>query len=97
MKISVDDKELYILSETQKMVIKDYINSDIFDVNMKRRLQWVLTHLYEQSFKGLKAKWDQKLPELGVSSIPTDPNAYAEMIFALPSYKDRKTRDEQSK
>ena len=37
MKISVDDVELYTLSETQSNVIKYDINSDEFDADMKRR------------------------------------------------------------
>ena len=93
MKISVDDKELYTLSTTQKNVIKNDINSDDFDADMKRRLNWVLTHKYEQCFKRLKNEWDAKLPALGVSSIPTDPDAYAELIFARPEYKSRKDRE----
>ena len=93
MKISVDDKELFTLSETQKKVIKNDIDSDIFEDEMKRRLNWVLNHKYEQCFARLKTEWDQKLSGLGVSSIPTDPDAYAETVFALPQYKDRKSRE----
>jgi len=96
MKISVDDKELFTLSETQKKVIKNDINADIFEDDMKRRLNWVLNHKYERCFARLKAEWDKKLPGLGVSSIPTDPDAYAEMIFALPQYSDRKARDTEN-
>ena len=93
MKISVDDKELYTLSETKKNVIKNDINADDFDADMKRRLDWVLNHKYEQCFKRLKNEWDMKLPALGVETIPTDPDAYAELVFARPEYKDRKARD----
>ena len=34
-----------------------------------------------------------KLPVLGVESIPTDPDAYAELVFAREEYLDRKARD----
>jgi len=97
MKIAVDSKELFELTETQKNVIKNCINSDEFDADMKRRLEWVLKHKYEQCFKRLKDEWDGKLSGLGVESIPTNPDEYAEMIFALPEYKDRKARDLESK
>ena len=93
MKISVDDQELFTLSETQKKIIKNDINADLFEDDMKRRLNWVLTHKYEQCFKRFKAEWDAKLPALGVESIPTDPDAYAALVFARPEYKDRKSRD----
>ena len=93
MKISVDDKELFTLSETQKKVIKNDIDSDIFEDDMKRRLNYILTHKYEQCFKRLKAEWEPKLATLGVSSIPTDKDALAELIFLRPEYKDRAARD----
>jgi hypothetical protein len=64
---------------------------------MKRRLQWVLTHAYEEWFKILKEEWDPKLIELGVESIPTNKDAYAQLVFAQPCYKCRKTRDLEAK
>ena len=93
MKISVDDTELYTLSTTQKNVIKNDVNADSFDDDMKRRLEYILMHKYEQCFKRLKTEWDVKLPALGVESIPTDPDAFAELVFAREEYKDRKDRD----
>ncbi len=93
MKISVDGKDLYTLTETQKKVIKDNVLGDIFEDDMKRRLQWVLMHKYEQCFKALKMEWDPKLVANGVSSVPTDPDAYAELVFTQSNYKDRSARE----
>jgi len=97
MKISVNDQELFTLTETQKSVIKNDIHSDEFDADMKRRLEYILTHKYEQCFRRLKQEWDPKLPSLGVASVPTDPDAYAQLVFAQPCYKCRKTRDLEAK
>jgi hypothetical protein len=97
MKISVDDKELFTLTETQKNVMKNVISADIFEEDMKRRLQWVIMHAYEEWFKMLKEEWDPKLPSLGVTSVPTDKDAYAQLVFAQPCYKCRKTRDLEAK
>ncbi len=96
MKISVDDIELYTLSATQKKVIQDDISSDIFDADMKRRLNWVLMHKHEQCMKRLKNEWEPKLKALGVTSVPTDNDAFAELVFARPEYKDRKVRDDEA-
>jgi hypothetical protein len=93
MKISVNDIELFSITETQENVMKYVISSDIFEDDMKRRLEWVLTHAYEQWFKILKEEWDPKLIELGVESILTNKDAYAQLVFAQPTYKDRKARD----
>jgi len=93
MQIKVDDVELYTLSETQKKVIKDEIDSNIFDEDMKRRLQWVLIHKYEQCYKRLREKWEPILIADGAESLPTDPDAFATLVFAHPNYKDRASRE----
>jgi len=54
MKVSVDDQEIFRLSETQKKVIMNDIPSDIFDEDMKRRLHYILDHKYQECFKRLK-------------------------------------------
>ena len=97
MKVSVNDKELFTLSEIQKKVICDAIPSDILDEDMKRRLHYILMHKYEQCFERLKKEWDQKLIANGVDAVPTNPEKYAELVFAQPNYKCRKTRDAESK
>jgi hypothetical protein len=92
MKISVDGVQLFELSEVQKQVIKNNVDSEIFDADMKRRLQWVLTHKYDECFKELKAEWDEKLASNGVKMIPTDKDEYAKLVFSQPNYKDRSAR-----
>ena len=92
MKISVDDKEFFTLSDTQKKVIMNDIHADIFDEDMKRRLKYILMHKYEECFKRLKNEWEPKLKDLGVSSIPLDESAFAELVFSRHEYSDRKSR-----
>ena len=92
MKISVNDKELFVLSEIQKKVICNDIADDIFQEDMKRRLKWVLTHKYEQCFKRLKAEWDKKLIDNSVTMVPTQPDAYAELVFAQSNDKNAQER-----
>ena len=97
MKISVDDKELFTLSDIQKKVIQDEISSDIFEEDMKRRVHYILDHKYKQCFKRLKAEWEPKLGALGLESLPTDKDAFAALVFARPEYRDRKARDLEAK
>lgn len=96
MKISVDDKELFSLSETQKKVIKNDIHEDVFDEDMKRRLHYILDHKYQQCFERLKREWEPKLAQAGVPVIPTDKDAFAELVFSRAEYRDRKSRDQRS-
>jgi|SRR3954467_2300906 len=93
MKISVDDKELFTLSETQKKVIKNDILSEVFEEDMKRRLQYILQHKYEQCFKRLKDEWEPKLAKSGAAMIPTNPDAFASLVFDHPEYKNRAVRE----
>lgn len=95
MKISVDDQELFSLTETQKQVIKNDINADVFDDDMKRRLQYVIMHKYECCYKRLKNEWEPKLKTLGVQSIPLNNDEFASLVFAQPEYRDRKFRDSE--
>lgn len=93
MKISVDDKEVFTLSETQKKVIQNDIPSEIFDDDMKRRLNYILMNKYEECFKRLKSEWEPKLAASGVKSVPTNPDEFAQVVFAHPDYKNRSQRD----
>lgn len=93
MKISVDGVDLFELSAIQEQVIQDNVPSEIFNADMKRRLQWVLMHKYEECFQSLKNQWDTQLAANGITMIPTDPDAYAQLVFSQPNYKNRSQRD----
>lgn len=96
MKITVDGVDLFELTPMQSKVIMNQISQDIFDEDMKRRLQWVLMHKYENCFQELKAEWDPKLKAQGYKMIPTEEAEYAAMVFAQPSYQDRSAREKAS-
>ena len=92
MKISVNDSEVFTLSETQKKVIKNEIADDIFESDMKRRLRYILEHKYKQCFARLKQEWEPKLKANGVTMVPTDDAELAELIFNQPDYKNATQR-----
>ncbi len=96
MKISVDNDELFTLSETQKKVIQNDIPSEIFVEDMKRRLQWVLTHKYERCFERFKKEWEPKLKERGIEMIPTNEEKFAQLVFSQDDYKDRSSREKEA-
>lgn len=92
MKISVNDVELFSLSDIQKQVIGDQISSEKFDEDVKRRLQWVVLHKHEQCMARLRKEWMPKLKGR-VESVPVDDDAFALLVFGQSDYKDRKARD----
>jgi hypothetical protein len=93
MKIPVDGVDLFTLTDTQKQVIKNDVLEEIFNDDMKRRLQWVLIHKYEQCFEALKKEWEPKLAANGIKAIPTDKDELAQLIFSQPNYKNRSARE----
>jgi len=93
MIVKVDNVDLFELNETQKNVLKNDINSNVFEDDVKRRLFYIINHKYEQCYKRLKQEWEPKLASRGVESIPTDKDAFAKLVFSQEDYKDRAARD----
>lgn len=102
MKISVNDQELFTLTDIQKQVIQNDIPSETFQLDMQRRIKWILVdEKYKKCFQRLKKEWVDDLDEQnqsklalnGVESIPTDPDQLALLIFSQPNYKNRSQRD----
>lgn len=71
----------------------DYVPASLFEDDMKRRLSWVLMHLYEQAFIQLKQRNEPIFLANKVDSVPTDPDKFAQLVFEQPNYKDRAARD----
>lgn len=98
MKISVNEQELFTLSEVQKKVIQNDIPSEIFEDDMKRRLQWVLIDVkYQKCMERFRKEWEQKLKAKGVEMLPTNDDAFAQLVFSQPDYKNRSQRDIEEK
>ena len=97
MKVSVDGVEVLSLNNTQKKVIQHDISSEIFESDMKRRVNYILTHKYERCLERLKREWEPKLIAAGVKAFPTDPDEFAKLVFKQPGYKSRSQRDKESK
>jgi len=96
MKVAVDCECSgcdFEITETQKDVICNDIKREDFDCDMKRRLKWILDHKYTRCYGRLKKEWEPKLIARGAESLPTDPDAFAQLVFSQPDYKDRSTRD----
>lgn len=99
MKVMVDGQMVCELNDTQKKVIMNDIMSDVFDADMKRRVNYILMHKYERCFERLKKEWEPKLAkkERNISSVPLDKDAFAELVFSQKDYKDRKAREDEAR
>jgi hypothetical protein len=98
MKISVNDQEIFTLAEWEKNVIKNDINANDFDADMKRRLEWALKHKAEWCYIRFEKEWLEKLrADPAVQSIPKSKEAFVAMVLARHDYKDRAARDAEAK
>jgi len=95
MKISVNDKELFTISENKRRVICDYLHEDIFEEDMKRRVKWVIDEIYNAAARQLISTWSEKISGR-VENIPSDNEKYCDLIISQPDYKSRKQRDLES-
>lgn len=92
MKIQVDGKDVFELTETKSKVMKNDIPDENFKEDIERRARYVIQHKYERCFQRLKKEWEPKLAKT-TKLLPTDNDAFAELVFSQADYKDRSQRD----
>jgi len=96
MQVKVNDKVVLELNETQKKVIQNDIPSEVFESDMERRVNYILSHKYERCMKRLRQEWEPKLKK-ELPSIPSNDDEFAELVFARPNYKNRSQRELEAK
>jgi hypothetical protein len=96
MKIFVDQEQVLDVTDNMKAVIKHDIPEDVFDADMKRRVRYIIEHKYEQCFDEFKKYGEQLLRDNGVAMIPTDRDAFIQLVISQPNYKDRIARDAET-
>lgn len=95
--VKVDGKECFEVSLTTKKLLKMEAakNCHCYDW-MKEKLKWIITHKYEYCMENLRREWEPRLINEGVKEFPVDDDAFAELVFKHPEYKNRSVRDSQS-
>lgn len=96
MKIYADDQLLFEISDSDFKLL----NNDLLCVeeDIKRRLQWVISHKLDLCYKSLKEEWDQKLADNpDISSVPTKRDEYVNFVTGLDDYKNRTDRESDIK
>lgn len=86
MKFYVDQTQVLELDQTQEKIIQDNIPPALFTADMERRVAWVITEKLNTSFDSLFAHWLPILQQR-YESLPSNKNAFAELVFAQPDYK----------
>lgn len=84
-----------LLEERQtKKSKEEYLGEE--DRLLASRMAWILQHKYDRCYERLQLEWLPKLEARNITEVPTDPSAFAELVFSQPDYKDRETRDREN-
>lgn len=95
--VKVDDKYCFEITDVTKKLLKLCVAKEFCCVEwIKQQLQCILTHKYERCMERLRKEWEPKLLSEGLKEFPVDDDAFAELVFKHPEYKNRSQR-EQSK
>lgn len=96
MKISIDDIEILTISEDDKKILAYAISEKELLNDIKERIISLIGSKIGGALEDLKREWVKggNLSSLGFISIPIDDKQLAQFIFAQPSYKDRKQKDD---
>ena len=86
MKFYVDQTAVLELNSTEEKIIQDNIPPALFTADMERRVAWVINEKLNTSFDSLFAHWLPILQQR-YESLPSNKNAFAELVFAQPDYK----------
>lgn len=92
--VSVDGVEEFKVSKTQKKLLKYARKSP--NEFVKSQVAWILSHKYERCMERLRNEWEPKLASRGISQFPIDDDAFAELVFSQPDYKNRSQREAES-
>jgi hypothetical protein len=90
--ISVDDRESFRVTPTQKKMLKVQGKEDP-DRHCYSQMAWILSHKYERCMERLRSEWEPRLSASGIKSVPTDDAEFAKLVFSQKEYKNRSERE----
>ena len=86
MKIYLDSKEIYELTDDKLNVLKAYLLEEELESEIERRV-----------IEAIESKWESKLEESGIDMIPTNKENFAKLVFKQDFYKNRTAREAEFK
>lgn len=96
MKISLNNDEILELSEIQKNVIKNDIREDIFEEDMKRRLNWCIHHPANRFVEKHAKSGREYLKSCGLKNAPSDNFELAAKVFEYSPAPEMSDDEKQS-
>ena len=93
MKISINDKVILTIDDTELNILKHGIFDERLEEDISSRIKWILVKKINDSLKTIKEEWYPKIKELGLTEIPIDDYEFAKLVFQQKGYKKRSDRD----
>jgi hypothetical protein len=87
MNILMDSTQLFSMTDTQKAVIQGTMTNAAFQAFIASQIQQSFQQQYQWAFAALQSTWNPILIANGTTSVPADPDTYAQLVFALPAYQ----------
>jgi len=97
MKVSVDGQPLFEINDIKMKVLSYVIPAEDLEEDLKRRLEYIISHKYEACLKKLKSDWEPKMKANGVKMLPLDDDEFANLVFSQPGYVGRMSRSDEEK
>lgn len=92
MKCTLNDKEIFALSDSQLNVLKHCIPEDQVEEHLKAIILYVIKHKLVECAGKLFEEWKPKLIAEGVKEIPISDADFADMIFKHAEYQPRNSQ-----
>ncbi|GEM_PF-1198125 len=94
MQVKLDDTVVYEITDTDMLLLEDEIPSEILIDDIKRRLNWVITHKLEVRWEDFKKEWVCKMMnDPKNKSIPSNKETFINSVVTRSDYKNRTQRD----
>lgn len=93
MEVQIDSELFFEITESQKDILRNDLESETLDDDLKRRIKWVIDHKVDQCYERLKNEWIPILeadPE--VETIPLDRDQFVSLVLARPEYLNKSER-----
>lgn len=86
MKCTLNDQDIFVLTEAQIKVFKHLIPEDELETHLKGLILYVVSQKLRECVSKLFEEWKPKLAEEGVKQIPLSDAELAEMIISRDDY-----------
>lgn len=92
MKIQIDGKDFFEISDYQYRVMCNEVNEKLFYYEIETLIKFTLDNRFNECYKNLMNEWMPKLSER-MDSVPTNPEKLVDLIISQKDYQSRKMRD----